>query len=72
MRCWISLGPYTVTATIHLHPGLEPRIALSRLDRTFITLTDAAVSSQAQSREYQTLVVNRRHIDMLALLTDEN
>jgi hypothetical protein len=67
-QCWLSLGLFVVTATIHLHPDLDPRTALSRLDSHFISLTGAAVRSPESTREYGLVFVNRRHVSMLTLL----
>jgi hypothetical protein len=66
--CWASLGPYTLTGTIHLDAERDPRMALRLLDKQFLPLTDVTLeTADGEVREYGALIVNRKHLDMLAL-----
>ena len=71
LPCWASVGPFTLTGTIHLDPERgDPRIALRLLEKLFLPLTDVRLTqANGETKEYGALLVNRKKIDMLALLS---
>jgi hypothetical protein len=70
LPCWASLGPYTLTGTVHVDANRDPRVALRLLDKQFVPLTDVSLTTAGgDAREYSTIVINRKRIDMLALLS---
>ena len=71
LPCWASIGPFKVNGTIHLDAERgDPRIALRLIDRRFLPLTNVRMTgANGETREYSAVLVNRTHIDMLALLS---
>jgi hypothetical protein len=70
LPCWASLGPYTLTGTIHLDSDRDPRVALRLLDKQFLPITDVKLTTvTGEERDYSAVIVNRTHLDMLALLS---
>ena len=68
LPCWASLGPYTLTGMIYLDAERDPRTALRLLDKQFLPLTEVTLATASDEvREYGALIVNRKHLDMLAL-----
>lgn len=66
--CWVGAGPYEVSGMLHTEVGRDPMIALSQQIGDFIPLTDVTVTfPDGRTMEYPTVLVNRSHLDMLAV-----
>jgi hypothetical protein len=62
------VGPYRVIGNLHTEAGRDPHIALRAFDKQFLPLTDVIVSyPDGATREYPAIIVNREHVDFLAL-----
>lgn len=67
-NCWMGIGAYRVDGTIHTEAGRDPHRVLRLLDKQFLPVTRATVSyPDGTSHEYDTVIVNRFHLDMLAI-----
>lgn len=68
-RCWAALGQYTLTGRIQAEPNRDSRLILRSLERNqFIPFTDVLVTyPDGQTHEYSTIIVNRAHLEVLAL-----
>lgn len=67
-RCWLSLGRHSLTGTIHMDVSKDARIALRLLEKKFVALTDVSIaSSDGDTQDYRTVLVNREQIALLAL-----
>jgi hypothetical protein len=65
---WAGVGPYTISGTIHTEAGRDPRIALRLLDKQFVPFTGATITfPDGTARSFATVIVNRQHLDLLAL-----
>lgn len=67
-RCWAALGSYTLCGTLHTEVEADDRFLLRLLDRQFVPITQAVVTSpDGTARDYSAVIVNRAHLDLLAL-----
>jgi hypothetical protein len=67
-RCWAALGPYTLCGTMHTEVGADDRFLLRLLDRQFVPITQAVVTSpDGTARDYGAVIINRAHLDLLTL-----
>ena len=67
-RCWAGIGPYRVIGIIHTDAGRDPSISLRLLDKQFVPLTDTSVVfPDGSTHAYPTVIINRYHLDVLAL-----
>ena len=65
---WAGVGPYSISATIHTDAGRDPQIALRLLDKQFLPFTGVSILfPNGETRKYPTIIVNRQHLDLLAL-----
>ena len=66
--CWVGMGGYSLSGTLHLESGRDPHISMRMLDKQFLAATDVTVvAPDGVSRHFPALLVNRLHIDLLAL-----
>jgi len=68
-RCWAAFGRYTLKGKMHAEHNRESRLILRSLERNqFIPFTDVSVTyPDGQTHEYATVIVNRAHLEVLAL-----
>lgn len=65
---WAGIGPYSLSGTIHTDAGRDPQIVLRLLDKQFLPFTGATIMfPDGETRNYPTIIVNRQHLDLLAL-----
>ena len=65
---WAGVGPYTISGTIHTDAGRDPSIALRLLDKQFLPFTAVSILfPSGETRKFPTIIVNRQHLDLLAL-----
>jgi hypothetical protein len=67
-RGWIGIGPYVLQGTLHTEAGDDPELALRRLDREFVAITDVHITLPGGAeREANVVLLNHQHVDLLAL-----
>jgi hypothetical protein len=68
-RCWAGVGSYGLVGKLHMESGKNPRLFLRSLGlRQFLPFTDVRVSfPDGAIRLYPTVIVNRSHLELLAL-----
>lgn len=65
---WASVGPYSLHGTIHTDAGRDPQLALRLLDQPFLPVTGVTITfPDGQTHAVPTVIVNRHHLDLLAL-----
>jgi hypothetical protein len=69
-RCYGLVGPYTLIGKLHAEAGRDPRLILRLLsEREFHPITEAVVTFPGGvTKQYDTVIVNRRHLEFMALL----
>jgi hypothetical protein len=68
LPCFAGVGPYRIAGKVHIEGGRDPRTALRLLDHRFLAITDAGIAfPSGETRQYPTVLVNRRHLELVAL-----
>lgn len=70
-RVAMTVGPFTVTGNLHLHPGVEPGAHLLSRGQAFLPLTDAHLLHAAEppfEHVVSVVIVNTRHTTSLVPL----
>lgn len=67
-ECRLGVGPFEISGKVHAEPGRDLRVSLRMLDKQFMPVTQASVRfPDGVQREYPAVLVNRKHIDLVAL-----
>lgn len=67
-QCWVGIGPYTISGTIHTEVGYAPSVALRMLDKQFLPLTHATLRRpDGTEHTHDIVIVNRYYADVLVL-----
>lgn len=69
-RCYAVVGPYTLIGKLHTEAGRDPRLILRLLaERDFQPITEVIITLPGGgTQQYDTVIVNRRNLEFLALL----
>ena len=70
-RVAMSVGPFSVTGNLHLHPGVEPGVYLLTRGQAFLPLTDAYLLHAGDppfEHVVSVVIVNTRHAETLVPL----
>jgi len=67
--CWIGLGRYSLLGRVHMDAKRDPRFFMRSLEqRQFVPLTSARLTyPDGTMREYPVVLVNRFHMELLAV-----
>jgi hypothetical protein len=67
--CWAGIGHYSLIGKVHMEAGRNPRLFLRSLEqRQFLPFTEVRLTFPDGSlRELATVIVNRHHLELLAL-----
>lgn len=70
LRCWSSVGGFSIVGKYHTDAGREPKLILRSLGNDqFFPLTDATITfPDSASHDYPTVIVNRHHLELVALV----
>ncbi len=68
-RAWAGLGRYSLSGKVHTEVWRDHRLVLRDLEqKQFLPFTDVTVTyPDCSAREFETVIVNRAHIELLAL-----
>lgn len=67
--CWAGLGRYSLAGRIYMEADRSPRLAMRSLEqRQFLPISSVRLSlPDGSSQEYDTILVNRFHLELLIL-----
>jgi len=70
--CWAGVGRYSLVGSAHMAAEQNPRLFMRSLEqRRFLPLTDVKLTfPDGAVKEYATVIVNRHHVELLALQSD--
>lgn len=68
-RCWGAVGRYSLVAKVQSEAGRDPRVILRSLEeKQFLPLNEVAITFPDNVvRDYPTVIVNRYHLELLAI-----
>jgi hypothetical protein len=72
--CWAGVDRYSLLGTLHVDARGDPRLFLRSLEqRHFLPMTNVRLTFPDGSvREYPAVIVNRHHVELLALHRDDS
>ena len=68
-RCWGAVGRYSLVAKVQSEAGRDPRVVLRSLEeKQFLPLNEVAITFPDNVvRDYPAVIVNRFHLELLAI-----